>query len=75
MPIEGFHPHVIEETEARLNTHEAVCAHRYDQIMEKFETGEKRMQKLEYILYAAIAATLFGNGSLLELLKRLIIGE
>ena len=74
MPIEGFHPHVIEETEARLNTHEAVCAHRYDQIMEKFETGEKRMQKLEYILYAAIVAILFGPGSFLELIKRIMLG-
>lgn len=74
MTTEYFHPHVIEETEARLNTHEAVCAHRYDQIMEKFESGEKRMSRMEYILYAAIAAILFGPGAVLDLIKHIFAG-
>ena len=72
MSTEAFHPHVIQETEARLNTHEAVCAHRYDQIMEKFGTGEKRMQKMEYILYAVIVAILLGPGAFLDLIKHIL---
>jgi NAD(P)H-dependent FMN reductase len=47
MTTEHYQLHMIEETEARLNTHEAVCAHRYDQIMEKFNDGKKKMDKLE----------------------------
>lgn len=74
MSIDTFHPHVIEETEARLNTHEAVCAHRYDQIMEKFSTGEKRMQKMEYILYAVIVAILLGPGAFFDLIKHILAG-
>ena len=41
---------MIDETKARLNTHEAVCAERYEQIMEKFETGTEKMEMLEYRL-------------------------
>jgi len=41
---------MIDETTARLNTHEAVCSQRYEQIMEKFETGTEKMDALEYRL-------------------------
>ena len=41
---------MIDETKARLNTHEAVCAERYEQIMEKFESGTKKMEILEHRL-------------------------
>ena len=41
---------MIDETTARLNTHEAVCAERYEQIMDKFETGTEKMEVLEYRL-------------------------
>lgn len=50
MSTENHIYHMIDETEARLNTHEAVCAHRYDQIMEKFNDGKKKMDKMEETL-------------------------
>lgn len=74
MSTEGFQVHLIDETASRLNTHEAVCAHRYDQIMDSFTKGEKRMTRMEYILYAVIAAILFGPGVFLELFKNLLTG-
>ena len=48
----------IDATEARLSTHEQVCAHRYEGIQKSFESGSKRMAKIEYLLYAVIAAVL-----------------
>lgn len=41
---------MIDETTARLNTHEAVCSHRYEQIMEKFGDGTEKMSNLEHKL-------------------------
>lgn len=62
----------ISETEARLNSHEAVCAMRYERINEQFENGKKRMDKMEYLIYAVLAAVLFGPGAAAEFFKRLI---
>jgi hypothetical protein len=62
----------IDETEARLNSHEAVCAMRYERINEQFENGKKRMDKMEYLIYAVLAAVLFGPGAAAEFFKRLI---
>jgi hypothetical protein len=62
----------IDETEARLNSHEAVCALRYERIEEQFENGKKRMDKMEYLIYAVLAAVLFGPGAAAEFFKRLI---
>lgn len=62
----------ISETEARLNSHEAVCAMRYESINEQFENGKKRMDKMEYLIYAVLAAVLFGPGVAAEFFKKLI---
>lgn len=62
----------ISETEARLNSHEAVCALRYERISEQFESGKKRMDKMEYLIYAVLVAVLFGPGAAAEFFKRLI---
>jgi hypothetical protein len=62
----------IDETEARLNSHEAVCALRYERIEEQFENGKKRMDKMEYLIYAVLTAVLFGPGAAAEFFKRLI---
>ena len=62
----------IDETEARLNSHEAICALRYERIEEQFENGKKRMDKMEYLIYAVLAAVLFGPGAAAEFFKRLI---
>ena len=63
---------MISETEARLNSHEAVCAQRYERISEQFENGTRRMDKMEYLIYAVLAAVLFGPGAAAEFFKRLI---
>jgi hypothetical protein len=60
----------IDATEARLTTHEQVCAHRYEAIQKSFESGSKRMTKIEYLLYAVIAAVLLGPGVAAEMFKK-----
>jgi hypothetical protein len=63
---------LISETEAKLMTHEEVCAQRYASIKQSFEAGDKRMTKIEYLLYAVIAAVLFGPGVAAEFVKNII---
>ena len=61
----------IDATEARLTTHEAVCAERYEKINESLSLGKKRMTKIEYLLYAVIVAVLLGPGVAAEFVKKL----
>jgi hypothetical protein len=63
---------MISETEARLNSHEAVCAQRYERITEQFDNGTKRMDKMELLIYAVLIAVLFGPGVAAEFFKKLI---
>jgi len=62
----------VDATDARLQTHEEICALRYEAIQKSFEAGSKRMSRIEYILYALIAVTLLGPGFAAELLKKLM---
>ena len=63
---------MAEETvETRLSVHEAVCAQRYERINDSLDLGEKRMTKIEYLLYAVIAAVLLGPGVAAEMVKKL----
>ena len=62
----------IDATDARLSTHEQVCAHRYEAIQKSFESGSKRMTKIEYLLYAVIAAVLLGPGVAAEMVKKIL---
>ena len=57
--------------ETRMSVHEAVCAQRYEKINESLDTGEKRMTKIEYLLYAVIAAVLLGPGVAAEFVKKI----
>ena len=61
----------IDATEARLSTHEEVCAMRYEKINESLAHGEARMTKIEYLLYAVIVVVLLGPGVGAEFVKRL----
>lgn len=63
---------MVTHTEARLMSHEAICAQRYEQIKGELEKGTKRMDKLEYWIYAVLAAVLLGPGAAAEFFKRLI---
>lgn len=62
----------ISVTAARLDTHEAVCAQRYATITERLEKGAERMDKMQYLIYAVLAAVLLGPGAAAEFFKRLI---
>ena len=61
---------MITETEAKLFTHEQICAQRYEVIQSRFDEGSKRMTKIEYLLYAVIAAVLLGPGVAAEFIKK-----
>ena len=63
----------IDATDAKLSTHEEICAMRYAQIQRSFEQGSKRMSRIEYILYALIAVTLLGPGFAAEMLKKILM--
>jgi hypothetical protein len=60
------------ETDKRLSVHEAICASRYEGIQARFDEGSKRMNKIEYLLYAVILAVLFGPGVAAEFVKKLL---
>ena len=53
---------MISETEAKLLTHEQLCAERYKNIEQALSVGEKRMTKIEYLLYAVMLCVLLGPG-------------
>lgn len=68
-----------QTTETKLSVHEAVCAERYKQIQDSFERVDERFQdgnakfrRLEYILYAVMAAVLLGPGAAATFVKKLI---
>jgi hypothetical protein len=63
---------MISTTEAKLQTHEAICAQRYEQITHTLDKGDKRMTKIEYWIYAVLAAVLLGPGAAAEFFKKLI---
>jgi hypothetical protein len=62
----------IDATDARLSTHEEVCAMRYESINKALENGDKRMTKIEYLLYAVMAVVLLGPGVGAEFFKKLL---
>ena len=63
---------MVEDSEIRLAVHEAICAERYKRIDESLSSGEKRMAKIEYLLYAVILVVLLGPGVAAEFVKKLI---
>jgi hypothetical protein len=61
------------ENDKRISVHEAICAERYQRIEESFERGSKRMQRIEYMLYALIVITFFGKDTFMELVQAVVI--
>jgi len=59
----------LNATDKRLMVHEAVCAERYEGIQDALSKGVKRMQKIEYLLYAVIAAVLLGPNFAAKMLE------
>jgi hypothetical protein len=62
---------MITETEAKLSAHEQLCLERYNNIDKSLRDGDRRMTKIEYLLYAVIIAVLFGPGVAAEFVKKI----
>ena len=60
------------QVDTKLAVHEAVCAERYNKICDSLDAGDKRMTKIEYLLYGVIVAVLFGPGVAAEFVKKLL---
>jgi hypothetical protein len=63
---------MVTETEAKLSAHEQLCLERYNNIDKSLRDGDKRMTKIEYLLYAVIIAVLFGPGVAAEFVKKIL---
>jgi len=61
-----------DDTITKIAVHEAVCAERYAAIEKSFVDGDKRMTRIEYLLYAVIVCVLFGPGVAGELVKKVL---
>jgi 4-hydroxy-3-methylbut-2-en-1-yl diphosphate synthase IspG/GcpE len=62
---------MLEDIETRLAVHEAICAERYKNIEESLSAGEKRMTKIEYLLYVVMGCVLLGPGVAATLVHKL----
>ena len=64
---------MTEQTvETKLAVHEAICAERYGKIDGRLEDGDKRMTKIEYLLYLIILVQLFGPGVAADFVKKFL---
>jgi hypothetical protein len=61
-----------EELEIDFAVHEAICSERYAAIEKSFVDGDKRMTRIEYLIYIVIAAVMFGPGFAGELVKKIL---
>ena len=62
---------MITETEAKLSAHEQLCLERYNNIDKSLRDGDKRMTKIEYLLYGVILCVLFGPGVAADFIKKI----
>jgi hypothetical protein len=63
---------MTESVEIRLAVHESVCTERYNNIDRSLRDGDKRMTKIETLLYILIVAVLFGPGVAGEFVKKIL---
>jgi hypothetical protein len=61
----------MSDTEKDLAVHVAVCDQRYKQISDSLRDGEKRMAKIEYLLYGVMIMVLLGPGVAAEFFKKM----
>lgn len=62
----------MNDVEKEFAVHEAVCAERYAAIEKAFTEGDKRMTRIEYLLYIVIGAVLLGPGFVGVIISKLI---
>ena len=60
------------DIDKRLSVHEAICLERYNNIDKSLRDGDKRMTKIEYLLYGVILCVLFGPGVAAEFVKKML---
>jgi len=63
---------MLEDTDTRLAVHEAICAERYKNIEQSLSVGDKRMAKIEYLIYAVMLCVLLGPGVAADFVKKLL---
>jgi len=61
----------MESVDTKLAVHEAVCTERYNSIDRSLRDGDKRMTKIEYLLYVVILSVLLGPGVAADVFKKL----
>ena len=52
----------MSETDKDLAVHVAVCDERYRRIEQSLKDGERRMTKIEYLIYGVMLLVLLGPG-------------
>jgi hypothetical protein len=63
---------MTDSVDTRLAVHEAICTERYNNIDRSLRDGDKRMTKIEVLLYILIIAVLFGPGVAGEFVKKIL---
>ena len=58
--------------EKEFAVHQAICDQRYTAIEKSFVEGDKRMTRIEYLLYIVIGAVLLGPGFVGTVINKLI---
>ena len=61
-----------DSLDTRLAVHEAVCTERYNSIDRSLRDGDKRINKIEILLYVLLIAVLFGPGVAGEFVKKIL---
>ncbi len=64
----------MNDVDKEFGVQEAVCAERYAAIEKAFVEGDKRMTRIEYLLYILIGAVLLGPGFVGTVINKLIGG-
>lgn len=63
---------MTDDATTKIDVHVAVCSERYAAIEKSFIDGDKRMTRIEYLIYIVIAAVLFGPGVASEFVKKIL---
>ena len=62
----------MSDLEKNFAVHEAICAQRYESIDKSLKEGDRRMTKIEYLLYGVMLCVLFGPGVAGEFVKKIL---
>jgi len=63
---------VVSAVEAQLNTHEAVCAQRYEGIELQFRSSNARLKRIETLMIGSAVAVISGFGAIIMMLFQLL---